>query len=469
MRRRPWGLGFAIVWLGHSLLAACAPAPAASADSARTPPPMFDPMRATTPTESYQLPNGLRVVLNQDMRVPLVAVRVAYRVGWGSDPKEHPGLAHLVEHLMFHGGQSLRGTRYFEEIARAGGGNVGASTEADFTSYWQQVPANEFALPLWLESHRMESGLDTLADADLTREVHILARERSEHVDNTAYARALDFATAQFFPSGHPYHINGVTSEALDGVSLADARQFHREFYGPNNAVLVLTGAFDPSVARSAIEHYFNQLKPRELPARHALPANAAAAARSLHVAASVLHPRVLVSWSTPALFAAGDADLDVIAHHLNQHLLQSDRARVLALQSFADQRSRPLGSVFTVFADLRRPQDGAAFVELVQKELAEFAQSGIDASEVTAGIYAWLFDLCIRHDSLLGRSQQLASSVALLGDPAYLERESSRYRGVTGATIQRAVQSYLRTDQAIVTSVEPTSAAPIAGKLVAE
>ncbi|MFZ5897078.1 MAG: M16 family metallopeptidase [Myxococcota bacterium] len=450
-------------------LAGCAPAPAAVAPSSA---PEFDPLSATTPTQSYALANGLRVVLNEDRRAPVLVVRVVYRVGWRDDPAGHRGLAHLVEHLMFHGSKHVKNLRHFEELERAGGTSIGATTGADYTNYWEQLPSDELALPLWLESDRMESGLSTLTDADLDRERHILAREYSENVENAGYGRVAAFTEAQLFPSGHAYHIDADKGEQLGEVTLAEAREFHRNYYGPNNAVLVLSGSFDSARAKAAVEHYFGRIASRPLTTPSVEPSSsgepAPPSSSKLLVEANVLHPRVTLSWRTPALYQPGDAELDVIARHLNVELfIQRAADAPFRSGARADQASRHLASVFSVSADLPSGTDASRFIGLVEGKLSDIAQRGLDSFAVTGAAYTMLFQYCLEHDALLSRSQQLASSVSLLGDSKFLDHQSTRYRTLTGAAVQKVAAQYLKPELRVLTLVSPVRNAPIAGRLV--
>jgi zinc protease len=220
--------------------------------------------RISFPVTTYQLRNGLQVLLTEDHSLPLVSVAVAYRVGSSREQPGRTGLAYLLQKLMFQGSQNVGPLQHIAFINRVGG-DFNATTSEDLTLFYQTVPANQLPLVLWLESDRMRL-LDVRVDAvervraGLIGE--IVERRASEPYwdSNILFDQALfpDFATS------HP--VIGSEEDVLS-LSPEDIGDFYADFYPPNNAVLCLSGDFQPLRARELVARYFETLpRGRDLP-----------------------------------------------------------------------------------------------------------------------------------------------------------------------------------------------------------
>ncbi len=212
-----------------------------------------------TATE-HRLANGLRVVLSEDHLTPVAAVCLWYDVGSRHEVKGRTGLAHLFEHLMFQGSNSVKGTGHFELVQGAGGSPNG-TTSFERTNYFETMPAHQLELALWLEADRMGSLLVALDEEGLENQRDVVKNERRQRYDNVPYGTAFEKLTALSYPDGHPYHHTPIGSMAdLDAASLEDARAFFRTYYAPNNAVLSIVGDIDPEQTLTWVEKYFGSI-----------------------------------------------------------------------------------------------------------------------------------------------------------------------------------------------------------------
>ncbi|HXK61875.1 MAG TPA: pitrilysin family protein, partial [Acidobacteriota bacterium] len=211
----------------------------------------------------HKLPNGLRVILYRDNRVPLVHVSLHYRVGSSYEQRGRSGLAHLFEHLMFEGSENVAKNEH-GRLLDAAGGSWNASTSKDRTNYYSTVPSNYLDLALWLEADRMRSVRITPENFENQRQTVI--EEKKQSYDNRPYGRAhlrFDELAYSNWAYGHP--IIG-EDEDLRQLTLDQALDFYQRFYGPGNAVLVVAGDIHEDEALSRIEHYFSPIPDRTAP-----------------------------------------------------------------------------------------------------------------------------------------------------------------------------------------------------------
>ena len=272
------------------------------------------------PIERYELPNGLRVILSEDHRQPVVAVNIWYNVGSRNEREGRTGFAHLFEHMMFQGSANVPDTAHIAHVERVGG-SMNGSTWLDRTNYFETMPSDRLELALWLESDRMALLLPALTQEKLDNQRSVVQNERRWRVDNQPYGDWDERLQALVYPQDHPYHHSVIGSmEDLDAATLDDVREFFRTYYAPNNAVLTLCGDFDPQRARELVERYFGDI-PRgpevpPLPGRTEVevPRPEPVAER---IEGDVALPRIYLAFRIPPFggdeFYAGD----VVAHLL--------------------------------------------------------------------------------------------------------------------------------------------------------
>nr|HRC87682.1 pitrilysin family protein [Thermoanaerobaculia bacterium] len=208
----------------------------------------------------HQLGNGLKVVVEPDPSLPLVALNIQYHVGSKNERPGRTGLAHLFEHMLFQGSQHVDTNGHFAHI-QAAGGVANGNTTRDLTTYYETLPSQHFELGLWLESDRMGFLLPALTAEKLETQRQVVMNERRLRVDNQPYGVATERIFELLYPLPHPYHwpIIG-TLEDIAGATLDEVRGFFSTYYRPANAVLSLVGDLEPEAALAAVERYFGEL-----------------------------------------------------------------------------------------------------------------------------------------------------------------------------------------------------------------
>jgi zinc protease len=340
------------------------------------------------PLERYTLPNGLTVVLHEDHSLPSVVVDLLFRVGSKDERRGRTGFAHLFEHLMFMGTKQVPNGE-FDQIQESAGGNNNASTNEDYTNYFDSGPSNLLETFLWLEADRLASlpGDMTRAKVDLQRDV--VKNERRQSYENRPYGRAELVVPDKLYPPGHPYHHPVIGShEDLDAASVADVKAFFRQYYVPSNASLVISGDFSSAEARTLVDKYFGAMPKRPVPPHSTpRPASLAKSAR-VHLTDAVQLPRVVLAWHSPAAYNDGDAESDVLAAVLggghSSRLYQSlVYDKKLAESVEVEQRSPFYGGQFVIVATAQSGHTAAELEQAIDEELARLEASPPTAEEV--------------------------------------------------------------------------------------
>jgi len=209
----------------------------------------------------YTLDNGLRLVVHEDHKAPIVAVNVWYHVGSKNEKRGKTGFAHLFEHLMFNGTENFD-DEYFKPFELVGATNMNGTTNFDRTNYFQNVPKTALDMALWMESDRMGHLLGAITQEKLDEQRGVVQNEKRQG-DNQPYGKVLYNILAGVYPEGHPYATSVIGSmEDLDAASLEDVHEWFRTYYGPNNAVIVVAGDVVPDDVRDRVEHYFGDIPP---------------------------------------------------------------------------------------------------------------------------------------------------------------------------------------------------------------
>lgn len=454
---------FAVAALAAGL-SLSAPTPARGADP--------DAAKITLGVRETVLPNGLRVIVHEDHAAPLVTVELWYHVGSKDEPQGRQGFAHLFEHVMFQGSKHVPEDTYFRDLERAGASNINGTTNTDRTNYFETVPRNRLELALWLESDRMGFLLDHVDQQTFAGQRDVVKNERRQNYENAPYGLVPQILAEALYPPSHPYHHLTIGSPAdLDAASLEDVRQFFRTWYVPNNAALVIAGDVDPDPTFKLVEQYFGPIPRGVLPDRPATPGVTLTAEKRVEVEAGVELGRVILAWPTPAFFAPGDGELDLVARVLSnggtsrlyKRLVYDDQ---IAQDVFASQGSGQLGSRFEISATAKPGRTPEELLKAIDEELGKLRDAGPTDAELGRARTAFLSRSAFDLEHVGGRADRLEGYVHYTGDANYLGKDLARYDSATASTLRDAVRSFLPVDRRVVVFVRPTPGAPLAGRL---
>ncbi len=415
------------------------------------------------PFTKHTLSNGLDVLLHEDHGCPIVAVNLWYHVGSKNERPGRTGFAHLFEHLMFEG-SAHHDKGYFPPLQGAGA-SLNGSTNADRTNYWEVVPSSALELALWMESDRMGYLLPALTDAKFSNQRDVVLNERRQNYENRPYGLAPMAMVAALFPPDHPYHWTTIGEvDDLRAAGLDEVRQFFSTYYHPANASLALAGDIDPEGALDLARAYFEDLPPGPLvlPVK---PQNPVLSGETrLVLEDRVELPRVYISWITPAMFAPGDADLDLAADilangktsRLYKRLVFDER---IATDVSAAQNSREVGGFMQLAATAAPGHDLREIERVIVEEIGKLASDGPSEDEMSRAKVQAEAQFIFRLQSVGGfggKSDQLNAYNTFMDDPAFFDRDLERYRDVTGASLQECVRQFLAHDRRVALSIVP-------------
>ncbi|MEO6155359.1 MAG: pitrilysin family protein, partial [Thermomonas sp.] len=415
-------------------------------------------------TDSFTLPNGLRVIVHTDRKAPIVAVNIWYHVGSKDEPAGRSGFAHLFEHLMFNGSENHPG-EYFEPFEKAGVSQINGNTWLDRTQYFETVPTTALDMALWMESDRMGHLLGAIDQATLDEQRGVVQNEKRQG-ENQPYGRVGELELADTYPANHPYHHDTIGSMAdLDAASLDDVKTWFRSYYGAANTVLILSGDIDVATAKTKVARYFGDIPagpPVANQAHWAAPRTASTRASMDDVVAQT---RVMREWNIPARserdFVLLDLAADILGggktSRLYQRLVYQDK---LVDTISAGASPFELGSQFEIQADVKQGVEAAKVEAAIADELQKFVSQGPTADELARVQVRNRAGMIRALESALGKAQVLGESALYLGDPDGWKRNYAWNQQATLADVQVAAKKWLSQGDYTLT-VMPTKTAP--------
>lgn len=414
------------------------------------------------PYTKHTLANGLDVIVHEDHHVPIVAVNIWYHVGSKNERPGRTGFAHLFEHLMFEGSEH-HDAGYFPPLQQAGA-LLNGSTNADRTNYWEVVPTSAVDLALWMESDRMGYLLPALTRERFETQRDVVLNERRQNYENRPYGLAVMAIAEALFPPDHPYHwltIGG--ADDIRAMRLDEVRAFFQTYYHPANASLALAGDIETAAALELADKYFGEIPAGVRPERVSPRATIDREMR-LVLEDRVEMPRVYMAWHSPAMFAAGDAEMDLLADLLaNGKTSRLYRTLVyerrIALDVSALQSSRELGSFFMLVATAAPGASLADIAAAIDTELSEIIDTGPTAAEMEraeAQAEAHFMYRLQTVGGFGGKSDQLNAYNVFRNDPGFFTTDLDRYRQATAETVRAAARSCFRFDGRVTLSVVP-------------
>jgi zinc protease len=414
------------------------------------------------PFTKRTLANGLDVIVHEDRHVPIVAVNVWYHVGSKNERPGRTGFAHLFEHLMFEGSEHYN-AGYFPPLQQAGA-LLNGSTNADRTNYWEVVPTSAIDRALWMESDRMGFLLPALTRERFETQRDVVLNERRQSYENRPYGMVMMALSAALYPPDHPYSWMTIGSaEDIRAMQLEDVQEFFRSYYHPANASLVLAGDIDTERAFELAEAYFGEIPGGVRPERVSNGAVLLSEQR-LVLEDRVEFPRLYLAWHSPAMFAADDAELDLVGDLLaNGKTSRLYKTLVydlrIALDVSAYQSSREMASFFLLVATAAPGHTLTEIQTRVDDELRRVVDSGPSIEEMERSAAQAEAHFMYRLQTVGGfggKSDQLNAYNVLRRNPGFFADDLARYRNATRDSLQAAAQAHLALDRRVALSVIP-------------
>ncbi len=393
------------------------------------------------------LPNGLRVLLVEDHRVPSVAINVGYRVGGKDDPPGRSGFAHLFEHLMFKGTKNTR-PETIDRLTEDIGGLNNAFTADDITNYYEVVPSNYLETLLWAEADRL--GSLAVTDEHFQTERDVVIGEYDQRILAEPYGMLDELVNREAF-AVHPYK-RGVIGdpENLRAATIDDVVAFHRTFYRPDNAVLVVVGDFDLEQTSTWIDRYFGRIPQPDVPIPRVTaeePAQRGERSFTYRAAnvplAAVEYAYHIPPWRHPD-FAALDVLESVLGMGKSSRLYQSlvYRQRI-ATGAYASADLREHAGLFAVRAIAANDVTVERLRAAVDAEIAALIDAPPSADEMERVITQIASSFVRGRQTYNSIAVSMVRSAIERDEPGAINADLERYRAVTPADVQRVARQY--------------------------
>jgi zinc protease len=405
------------------------------------------------PVHVKKLDNGLTVVISEDHSSPTVGVSVVYHVGMRLEPKNRTGFAHLFEHLMFQGTPNAK-KGVFDKTITGGGGRNNGSTRADFTNYIETAPASAIEPILWLEADRMKT-LD-FNDKTLKNQQDVVKEEIRVNVKNQPYGGFMWIDISQHAFQKWENNHDGYGSFAdLEGANLDDVRAFHRDYYGPNNAVLAIAGDVTPAQGFALAQKYFGAIPKRATPPSGDFSEPLNTVEKRLEQSDALAQvPAIAAAWKIPARGSRDQAPIAVLAEVLaggDASLFYQGMVKGREIALNVDTLFGLTGpweydgpTLLTVFALYKPSTNADAMLAAMDEEIARVAKDGVDAATLKRVKTRMLADWNNKNEAFINRADTLAKLQTLWGDANVVNKIPGWIDGVTSADLQRVARTYL-------------------------
>jgi zinc protease len=414
--------------------------------------------------QEFKLDNGLKLIVQEDHRSPVVVSQVWYRAGSLDEVNGKTGVAHVLEHMMFKGTKNVPAGQFSRQIAAAGG-KENAFTSTDYTCYFQQLEKSHLPLSFKLEADRMQNL--QLTDEEFAKEIKVVMEERRWRTDDKPQSKVSEAFQGTLYHA-HPYSrpVIGFMND-LENMTAEDAREWYRNWYAPNNATLVVVGDVQAEEVFKLAKQHFGKLKAKVLPVRKPQVEPGQIGERRVVVKAPAKLPYLLMGYHVPAL-TNPETDwepyaLEVLAGvlsgnpaaRLNQRLVRETQLAIDASAGY-DLLARGRQSVFALDAT---PSEGKTVAELeaaLLQQVENIKASGVTVEElerVKAGVIA--ADV-YKRDSMFYQGMQIGT-IETIGFPwKILEDYPNKLRAITPEQVQAVAKKYLLKDNLTIATLDP-------------
>ena len=414
-------------------------------------------------THEKTLGNGLKVIVKEDHRSPVVVSQVWYRVGSAQEHNGITGVSHLLEHMMFKGTEKFPADAFTSTLAEIGARD-NAFTSRDFTAYYQLMGRQHLEVSFTLESDRMVNLI--LRQDDFDSEQNVVKEERRLRTDDNPNALVYEQLHAAAFVSS-PYHhpVIGWMND-LDHLVLEDLEIWYRRWYAPNNAILVVVGDVEPDAVFALAEKHFGGIASRTIRASKPRVERPQTGPRRVTVKAVAKLPYLMLGYKVPSLVTA-ERDWEPYALAVLAGVLDGGRSARLSKHLMRDQElvaragagysMHASQSTLFLFEATPAMDHGSAEVEQALyaeiRELQETLVSGRELARVKAQVIA---GEVYRQDSIRGQASVIGMLESVGLGWRLMDEYSARINAVSARQVREVARTYLLQDSLTVAILEP-------------
>lgn len=422
---------------------------------------------ANAPTQEFKLNNGLKLIVKEDHRAPVVVSQVWYRTGALDEVNGKTGVAHVLEHMMFKGTKKVPAGQFSKLIAAAGG-RENAFTGMDYTCYFQQLEKSNLPLAFRLEADRMANLIITKEEFE--KEIKVVMEERRWRTEDKPQAKVNEQFQAMTYRA-HPYgrpvvgHMND-----LENMTAADAQEWYDNWYAPNNATVVVVGDVKAKEVLALAKQHFGKLKPKTLPARKPQVEPAQIGTRRAVVKAPGKLPYLAMGFHAPTLTGDKASEnawepyaLDVLAGvlsgnasaRLNQKLVR-ETALAVSVDAGYGSTNRGRQSLFELVGT---PAANKTVVELEKAFIAEIdkvKKEGVTQQELDRVKAAVIASDVYQRDSMFYQGMLIGQLETMGYSWRLLDEYSEKLKAVTSEQVQAVAKKYLVEENMTVATLAP-------------
>jgi zinc protease len=414
------------------------------------------------PSEKFTLPNGLTVVLNVDKSDPIAALAIYYHVGSSREVPGKTGFAHLFEHMMFQKSENVAEDQFFKNIQGAGG-TLNGSTNQDRTNYYEVIPKNALEIAIWMESDRMGYLTNTVTKTSLANQQNVVQNEKRESVDNAAYGFNQEIITKNLFPKGHPYSWTVIGEmEDLTSATVEDVKAFHKKFYAPNNATLVISGDINKEEVKALVIKYFGEIPSgTNIVKRGPMPVSLSSTARLYHEDNFAKAPQLTMVFPSVERYSKESYALnflgDLLAGTKKSPLyVELVKEKKLTSRVMARNGSQELTGSFSITVTANPGVNLTDVEKAIFEGFEKFEKEGFtneDLTRIKAGYETRFYN---SFASVQGKAFMFAEYTMNTGDPEYYKKDLAAIQSVTMEDVKAVFNKYIKGKNFVETSLVP-------------
>ncbi|MGO4817598.1 M16 family metallopeptidase [Flavobacterium sp. W22_SRS_FP1] len=409
--------------------------------------------------EEYNLDNGMHVILHHDPSAPVVITSVMYHVGSKDENPEKTGFAHFFEHLLFEGTAHIKRGEWFK-IVTSNGGTNNANTSDDRTYYYEVFPSNNLELALWMESERLMHPVINQIGVDTQNGV--IKEEKSSRYDNRPYGKVINVVKENMFKN-HPYRWSTIGSmEHLDTANLEDFKVFHKKFYIPNNAVLVVAGDFEKVITKEWIEKYFGPIqKGEKIKKQTFIEKPITETLKATYHDPNIQIPMLVASYRTPSMKTRDARVLDFISSYLSDGKSSKLYKKVvdekkIALQIGAVGFSQEDYGMYILYGLPMGTHTSEDLLKAIDEEIVKIQTDLISEKDYQKLLNQFETQYVNNNSNVEGIAENLAKYYLLYGNVNLINTEIDLYHSITREEIREVAKKYLNPSQRLLLDYVP-------------
>ena len=415
-------------------------------------------------THEFQLSNGLKLIIREDHRSPTVAHMVWYRAGSMDEVNGKTGVAHVLEHMMFKGTDKVKAGE-FSRLVAAVGGRENAFTSRDYTAYFQQVEKSKLDEVIKLESDRM-SNLN-FDDAEFLKEIQVVMEERRLRTeDNPSSLLNESLMATAYMSSPYRHPVVGWMND-LQNMTAADAREWYRSWYKPNNATIVIAGDVDAKQVLATVEKYYGAVSAQELPVRKPQIEPQQKGIKQVQVKAPADSAQLAMAWKVPRLEPGKLDDPEPYALELLTAVLDGyDNARLNRTLVKQEKVVNDVGvgydmvsrgpELFQINATMAKGKSVTQAQASIRKAIDEIKQKGVLESELKRIKVRILSEQIYKRDSIFGQAMEIGGTEMAGFSWKDIDYMLEKMQTITPEQVQAVTKRYLVDEGLTIAVLDP-------------